>query len=330
VQGGPGRQLPAVEGATCDRQALGEVSAARFQCTDVDYVLIVGSISGGLLIALLLIVIVIVFSCAKNRRRRSGGKFPCDYLQYVPCEEEAVKDGGLSLPPHLALAYGGESGRQLGDGSPGSSSGGGTKLPQFYPGGHNHQGDSSMYESYQLCNLQGGDTSRMAYLADRPATASGRRFHSGAETAAMSRPEEPLYYTVTTNPLEEYSCGSSSGYHGSNSEYANSSTSSDRSTALVPPPPPPSSRPTAATASLFRAAGGSQSALSSPARTPGSGKRRPDLQQTGSPAAGSSDQFVNRFAIDWLPADRQSWFTVGRCPDILKHSSQNSHHSYLV
>ena len=43
---------------------------------------------------------------------------------------------------------------------------------------------------------------------------------------------EPLYYTVTTNPLEDYS----SGYHGSSSVYTNSSTSSGGST--LPPRPP--------------------------------------------------------------------------------------------
>jgi Leucine-rich repeat (LRR) protein len=306
------QQRPAVEGASCDRHALSEVPAAQFQCTDVDYVLIVGSISGGLLIVLLLIVIVIVFSCAKNRRRRSGGKFPCDYLQYVPCEEEAVKDV-LRLPP---LGGYGESGGQLPGGQLlGSPS---TKLPPFYP---NH-GEPSVYESYQLCSMGPGESGRMVYLADRPVV-NGRHDEVGAAAIRTETDSEPLYYTVTANPLEEYGCGSSSGYHGSTSEYANSSTSSDRSTGLFPPP---LSRPAGA-ASLMRSAvpAASQKTFSSPARTMGGGgnKRRPEP-----PTAESSDQFLNRFPADWLPADRQnSWFTVSRCPDILQHSSQ---HSYLV
>ena len=42
---------------------------------------------------------------------------------------------------------------------------------------------------------------------------------------------EPLYCTVTTNPLDEYS----SGYHGSGSLYTDSSASSTGSTAVVQP-----------------------------------------------------------------------------------------------
>ena len=65
--------------------------------------------------------------------------------------------------------------------------------------------------------------------------------------------EEPLYYTVTNNPLDELGrvCSNpleeySSGYHGSSSVYTNSSTSSGGSTLptnrpslLLPPRPPP-------------------------------------------------------------------------------------------
>ena len=65
--------------------------------------------------------------------------------------------------------------------------------------------------------------------------------------------EEPLYYTVTNNPLDELGrvCSNpleeySSGYHGSSSVYTNSSTSSGGSTLptnrpslLLPPRPSP-------------------------------------------------------------------------------------------
>ena len=287
-------QLPFVEGASCDRRALSEVPAAQFQCTDIDYVLIIGSISGGLLIALLLIIVVIVFSCAKNRRR-SGSKFPCDYLQYVPCEEEAVKDLLSHLPPPPQVSYGEAGGRQL-PASPSTQ-----LLPPFYP-----------VESYQLCSLGPADTGRMVYLAERAASNSSHHFFDN-DQALGGRPSadpEPLYYTVTNNPLEEYS----SGYQGSTSEYANSSTSSDRSTGVVVPPPPRA----VASISLMR-----PQVQTSPARST-TGKRRPE------PApAGPADQLANRFPVDWLPVDRQNWFTVSRCPDILKHSHQN-HQSYLV
>ena len=49
--------------------------------------------------------------------------------------------------------------------------------------------------------------------------------------SASSATTEPLYCTVTTNPLDEYS----SGYHGSGSLYMDSSASSTGSTAVVQP-----------------------------------------------------------------------------------------------
>jgi hypothetical protein len=81
-------------------------------------------------------------------------------------------------------------------------------------------------------------------------------------------------------------------------------------------PPPPQPTRSMASASLLRPA-----VQSSPARSLG-GKKRAE-------PAGSADQLAGRIPLDWLPPDRQNWFTVSRCPDILKHSQQ-SHQSYLV
>ena len=58
---------------------------------------------------------------------------------------------------------------------------------------------------------------------------SPKQYKSTTSPAYMTgAATEPLYCTVTTNPLDEYS----SGYHGSGSLYTDSSASSTGSTAL--------------------------------------------------------------------------------------------------
>jgi len=213
-----------VEGAQCDNISLEKVPDPRLHCGDGDFTLIIGIVSGSVLIIILLVVLVVAFSCCRAR----DTKHHCDYLQYTECHEDK-----LVKPVHGVQQYIHCTTTQR----PYTESSFG---PEYMSDGNLLLKQNSVF---------GGDYGLSNY--ERPSETLARKFgtrlrnldtenehvFAGSPSRLLNTTDsplhshkidtEPLYYTVTTNPLEEYS----SGYHGS-SAYTNSSSSSDGSTLL--------------------------------------------------------------------------------------------------
>jgi len=214
-----------VHGATCDNTIL-DVSSNKLRCGDIDFILIIGIVSGSALILGLLVVLVVVYSCYRSREP----KYHCDYLQYVPTSEDKRSDlQDLQYHRPLPQPYT-ESKLDFF-----------TDQSMFQQAG---EGNISPYQEYGLSTYQLPSETLARKFSTRlrnpnsvlnredesaatnsPKKISSRDFYSAKDSPVLCE-MEPLYYTVTTNPLEEYS----SGYHGSSSVYTNSSTSSGGST----------------------------------------------------------------------------------------------------